>query len=61
MGVNPGGDGGLYPPPGFGKGGMVNAIIPLEMSEALAHLICMEKFDYNFVRWIFINFHHSTR
>ena len=27
-------------PPGFGKGGMVNAFIPpLEMSEALAHLI----------------------
>ena len=28
MGVNPGGMGGIYPPPGFGKGGMVNAFIP---------------------------------
>ena len=39
MGVNPGEDGGIYPPPGFRKGGMVNAIIPLEMNEALTHLI----------------------
>ena len=42
MGVNPGGGiGGIYSPPGFGKGGwsVLSSIPPLEMNEVPAHLI----------------------
>ena len=57
MGVNPRGMGeGIYPLLLLGTGGwtMLSSPPPLEMSEALAHLICitlsisMEKFDYNY-------------